>query len=258
MGLVRLGMMASALLVISVAGGARAADPAKDTKAPAAAGISADKTQAGNADLVDRRKSEGPAAPAATPPEETALPANGVDPRPRRGVFADLSLGMFTTFGGSAALSNGQPFLAMTLGHDLGNVASIFLSLGIGASSASCFDLGANGVCKAADSFGTFFLEVGAQYGVELANRLRLSGRLVAGATQLAPGPVRDATTNTVPDTLFGFHGGGGLVLDYDTRLDHFAVGLDVIVRYTVANRPDTGTFGLLSLAAMPRIRYVF
>ena len=255
MGSVRLGMMAAALLVISVAGGARAADPAKGT---AAAGISADKTQAGNADLVDRTKAAPAAAPSLPPPEETALPANGVDPRPRRGTFADLSLGMFTTFGGSAPLSNGQPFLSMTLGRDFNNLGSVFISLGIGASSASCFDLAANGVCRAADSFGTFFFEVGAQYGVELANRLRLSGRLVAGATQMAPGPVRDMAANSVPDSLFGFHGGVGAVLDYDTRLEHFAVGLDVMVRYSIASRPDTGTFGLMSLAAMPRIRYVF
>lgn len=202
----------------------------------------------------------GPASAQASAPaaEEAAIPANGVDPRPRRGVFADVSLGFFTTLGGSQALSNGQPFLGMTVGRDLGTLASIFASLGIGASSASCFDAAANGNCRAADSFGAFYLEVGAQYGVELVNRLRLSGKVVAGATQLAPGPVRDTKANVVPDSLFGFHGGLGAALDYDTRLDHFAVGIDLIARYSITTRPDSGTFGLLSIAAMPRIRYVF
>lgn len=255
MGLVRLEMMTVALLVLSVSGGVRAADAAK---AQSASGIAVDKSATGEGELVDRRKAQGPTATVQAPLEETALPANGVDLRPRRGTFADLSLGVFTAFGGSVAASNAQPFLAMTVGRDLGNLASIFVALGIGASSASCFDLGATGNCLAADSFGVFFLEVGAQYGVELANRLRLSGRLVAGATQMAPGPVLDTKNNTVPDNLFGFHGGAGAILDYDTRLDHFAVGLDLVLRYSIASRPDTGTFGLLSVAAMPRIRYVF
>ena len=183
-------------------------------------------------------------------PVETA-PVNGVDEAPRRGTFVESSLGFFTTFGGSAGAAAGQPYLAMTVGREIGERAALFASLGIGAS---CFSTSAAGDCVAADSFGATFVEVGGSYGVALALRTLLSLKLVAGATDLSPGPVRK--DNGVPDHLLGFHFGGGLALDYDTHLDHFAVGLDAIVRYTTA-KGDT-SLGLTSLAVMPRIRYVF
>jgi hypothetical protein len=185
-------------------------------------------------------------------------PANGVDPAPRHGIYAEAAFGIFTTVGGAAGLSNGQPFLAMAVGSTLGSNATLFVSLGIGSSSSSCYDAAPSGDCLAADSFEAAYLEVGGSYGGELVHRLKLSGKLVAGLTQLAPSPVRDSTANTVPDNLFGPHFGAGVTLDYDTHLDHFSVGLDLTGRYTFAARPDTGTFGLFSIAFMPRVRYVF
>ena len=67
-----------------------------------------------------------------------------------------------------------------------------------------------------------------------------------------------DTTTRAVPDNLFGPHVGAGLALDYDTRLDHFAVGLDVLARYTIASGPDSRGLKIFSIAVMPRLRYVF
>jgi hypothetical protein len=195
---------------------------------------------------------------------EGALPApadaTGNEYQPRRGVFAEATLGLFTTLGGSRFFSNGQPYLGMMVGTELGQAAAVFLSLGIGASSASCFDLDARGNCRAADSFGATFLELGASYGIPLAPRLLLSGMVVGGVTNLTPGPVLDSLLNTVPDNQFGFHGGAGLALDYDTRLDHFSVGLDALFRYTIAKRPgnDSSSLGVPSLSVMPRLRYVF
>ncbi|HEX9602486.1 MAG TPA: hypothetical protein VF973_01965, partial [Myxococcales bacterium] len=56
-----------------------------------------------------------------------------------------------------------------------------------------------------------------------------------------------------------GPHAGAGLGLDYKTRLDHFGVGLEAILRYSLAPRPDGGgKGGIASLALLPRIRYVF
>ena len=51
-----------------------------------------------------------------------------------------------------------------------------------------------------------------------------------------------------------GFHLGAGGSIEYATHLDHFAVGIDALYRYTFAR------YGLTipSLAVMPRIRYVF
>ena len=58
----------------------------------------------------------------------------------------------------------------------------------------------------------------------------------------------------SVPDHIPGVHVGAGIALDYDTRLDHFAVGLDAVVRETFTR----DGLRIPSLAVMPRIRYVF
>jgi len=204
-------------------------------------------------------------APVAPPPPQVAqapaIPANGVDAEPRRGFFAEAAFGIFTTIGGAAGLSNGQPYLSMAFGRTLGDNAAIFLSLGIGSSSSSCYE--AQALCDqghAADSFAATYVELGGSLGFEPVSRLHFSGKLLVGGTQLAPSPVSDKTTTpaTVPGSLFGPHAGIGASLDYDTHLDHFGIGIDLTGRYTFASRPDTGSFGLLSIAFMPRIRYVF
>ena len=185
--------------------------------------------------------------------------ATGVDEPPRRGTFAEATLGVFATLGGSRGISNGQAYLGIIVGRELGEAASIFASVGVGASSASCFDVDSRGNCRAADSFGMTFLELGASYGVSLAPRWLLSGKLVAGLTNLSPAPVLDTGTRVVPDNLFGFHGGLGAAIDYDTHLDHFAIGVDALARYTIASKPGGGgSLGIVSLAVMPRLRYVF
>src|SRR5438105_5154729 len=184
-----------------------------------------------------------------------AVPANGIDEAPHRGTFIETSLGVFTAMGGSVALSNGQPYISMTFGRELGTAATVFASLAIGAASASCYDVLKNpkgDTCLAADSFGATFVEVGASYGFPVALRALLSLKAVGGFTDLSPGPVTSG--GNVPDHVPGFHFGGGLSLDYDTHLDHFAVGLDALLRYTMAKYSLT----MPSLAVMPRIRYVF
>lgn len=182
-----------------------------------------------------------------------ALPSVGIDPGPRRGTYVETALGAFSALGGSAAFSSAQPFLGMTLGRELGQRASVFASLGIGAARASCYQLDPNGHgCLGADSFGATFLEGGATYGIEAPPRTLLSLKAVAGYTDLSPGPAlhRGAIRAHAP----GAHAGGGFALDYATHLDHFAVGLDALLRYTRA--ADGVSFA--SLAVLPRIRYVF
>jgi hypothetical protein len=190
-----------------------------------------------------------------------AIPATGIDEPPRRGTYVESSLGIFTAFGGSAGVSNAQPYLGLTVGREIGSAATVFLSLGIGAASASCYQVDPRtGACAAADSFGAAFLEAGASYGFAVAMRTLISLKLMAGLTDLTPGPVIDGTA--VPDSLFGFHVGAGIGIDYDTRLQHFAVGFDLLVRYTFAPYTPEGsssqTLGLATMALMPRIRYVF
>jgi len=192
----------------------------------------------------------------------SAVPANGVDEPPRRGTYTEVSLGVFTAMGGSQALSNGQPYIGMTLGREIGQQTAVFASLGIGAASASCYQVDSRppGDCLAADSFGATFVEGGLSYGFPVGLRSLLSLKLVGGFTDLSPGPVRNGTS--VPDHLPGFHLGAGAAFDYDTHLDHFAVGIDALLRYTLARYTPAGgssqTLGLPSLAVMPRIRYVF
>jgi hypothetical protein len=195
------------------------------------------------------------AAAAQTAPADRApdsVMVSGVDDAPRRGTYVEASLGVFTAMGGSRPFSSGQPYLAMTLGRDLGDRAAIFASLGLGAARASCYQPSPTGGCLGADSFGATFLELGFSYGLPIAPRTLLALKVVGGVTDFSPGPVQK--DGSVPDHLLGVHAGGGFALDYDTRLDHFAVGLDALVRETFAR----DGLRIPSLAVMPRIRYVF
>jgi len=195
---------------------------------------------------------EGPLA-------RTAVPSNGVDETPRRGTFAEASVGAFATVGGSRVLSKAQPYLGLTVGRDLGAASSLFASLGTGASSNSCFQPATAGGCAGADSFGATFLELGASTGTWLTRRMLLSGKLMGGMTLLSPGAFTRKDGTTVSDQAIAPHAGAGLGLEYKTRLDHFGVGLEAILRYSLAPRPDGGgKGGIASLALLPRIRYVF
>jgi hypothetical protein len=189
--------------------------------------------------------------PAARPPD--SLVVSGVEEAPRRGTYVEASVGVFTAMGGTRPFSSGQPYLGLTIGRDLGKRASVFASLGLGAASATCYQVSPGGdSCLGADSFGATFLEVGLAYGFPVAARMLVGLKLLGGFTDLSPGPVR--RNGTVPDHMLGPHAGAGLSLDYDTQLDHFAVGLDALVRETFAG----SSLKVTSLAVMPRIRYVF
>src|SRR5947208_7987890 len=155
--------------------------------------------------------------------------------------------------GGTRPFSSGEPYLALTFGRDLGSRASVFASLGLGAARSSCYQLSPTGdSCLGADSFGATFLEVGVSYGFAIAPRTMLAAKVLGGFTDLSPGAVQ--RNGSVPDHVPGLHAGGGFSLDYDTRLDHFAVGFDAVIRETFAR------YGVRmpSLVVMPRIRYVF
>jgi hypothetical protein len=193
----------------------------------------------------------------ASAPAGAVDPAAGFDQPPRRGAFAEAAVGAFTTMGGSRAFSLVQPYLGLTVGREIGAASSLFASVGIGASSDSCFQPNATG-CAASDSFGATFFEGGGALGLFRSERLAFAVKAVAGVTMLSPGPFAPAN-GRVPDTLFAPHAGAGLALDYDTHLDHFGIGLDALLRETLVNKPDGSGRALLgSLALVPRIRYVF
>jgi hypothetical protein len=190
-------------------------------------------------------------------PQVPAFPSVGVDPAPRRGIFAETALGAFATLGGSARVSAVQPYLSLTAGRNLGERSALFFSLGIGASGQSCFDRGQTG-CAAADSFGVTFLEMGASAGTQVAPRTTVSAKVLGGVGIFSPGPFAHLD-GSVPDRVVAPHLGMGVGIDYDTHLDHFSVGIDALTRYSLANKPDNqGRAAIASVAVMPRIRYVF
>jgi hypothetical protein len=213
------------------------------------------------------------AAPAVRAQSQSQVaPATALDEQPHRGTYVETSLGIFTAFGGSAGASNVQPFLSLSLGREIGESVTMFLSLGISGVSASCFasEVGVSQCPTAPDSFGMTFIEVGASFGFSLAPRTLLSLKVVSGGTDISPGPLLNTTPSNpypgclsaaspcaAPDSLFGYHFGGGLSLDYDTRLPHFGIGVDLLVRYTVASY-SSQTLGITSASLLPRIRYVF
>ena len=188
--------------------------------------------------------------------ERAAFPSNGVDEAPSRGTIVEASAGAFATLGGTRSVSGAQPYLGLTVGRDIGRAASLFASVGTGSSSGSCFQTAAAG-CAATDSFSATFVELGASYGTWMSRRLLLSGKAAFGVTLFSPGPFTRGAA--VPDRSTAPHAGAGVGLEYDTRLSHFAIGLDAMLRYSLAARPDTGgRQGIASLALMPRVRYVF
>ena len=202
------------------------------------------------------RTGEPDAAPADVAVPRTASPSTGVEQAPRRGTFAEASAGVLTVMGGSRTFSNAQPYLGVTFGRDVGAAAAIFGSIGFGAATNSCFERSAGGDCLGADSFGATFVEVGGSYDVRIAPRLSWSLKATAGMTLFSPGPFADAGGG-VPDRLIAPHAGGGLALEYATH-DHFAVGLETMMRYSLVSRATGARSGIASLAILPRIRYVF
>jgi microcystin-dependent protein len=199
---------------------------------------------------------EPDAAPAEGAPPRSASPSNGVEQAPRRGTFAEASVGALTAMGGSRSFSNAQPYLGVTFGRDVGAAAAIFGSIGFGAASNTCFQRSARGDCLGADSFGATFIEVGGSYSFALATRLSWSLKATAGMTLFSPGPFTSAG-GAVPDQLMAPHAGGGVGLEYATH-DHFAVGVDTMMRYSLVSRATGGHSGIATLAILPRIRYVF
>jgi microcystin-dependent protein len=202
------------------------------------------------------RAAEADAAPTEIAAPRSASPSNGVEQAPRRGTFAEASVGVLTAMGGSRTFSNAQPYLGVTFGRDIGAAAAIFASIGFGAASNSCFERSSRGDCLAADSFGATFIEAGGSYDVAIAPRLSWSLKATAGMTLFSPGPFTSAG-GAVPDQLMAPHAGGGVGLEYATH-DHFAVGVDTMMRYSLVSRATGGHSGIATLVILPRIRYVF
>ncbi len=193
-----------------------------------------------------------------------AVPAQGVPFTPRSGLYAEVIPGAFFTLNTSGnavgqSYSNLQPYFGFAGGYDVMPELSVFGQIGAGWSAGNCFS-GEDpkvGTCQGSDNFGTYFFEAGARYRLELASRLSLGFFATVGFAIMTPGLVADPTSTTTPKAAASLSSGpsvgGGIGVDYATRLDHFWVGLDVGARAVLS-----ADARVLAMSFVPRMRYVF
>lgn len=218
---------------------------------------------------------EAPAPEAATdpaaapPPAETAAPvaATGTERfQIRRGLHAELDLGVFFTFGGinnnaesfltydpnapdvvalpKKAISNVQPLLALFFGYDVVHSPDYALALGLrlaaaysgGASRLSQADVDATRpnseerktLATRANDFGIVQTGIGVSFGYLLTDRIALTVKADGGLAIIAPDPVATAGEANGGASAFSGAVGGGLGMEYFTLLNDFSVGLDL------------------------------
>jgi hypothetical protein len=164
-------------------------------------------------------------ASAATPPEGAPL-------KVRRGFFTETDIGAFNTFGGDDLYSNLQVFLQLGIGYDITENIEIGLHVGIGANAANCHagkDPRTN-ICEKSDNFTVTFVDLSFAYLFRVAERLYVAPKLVGGMTFLDPAPTVNSAGN---DVNLAPNAGLAVGVEYATNVDHFTVGLDVVlVRY--------------------------
>ena len=161
-------------------------------------------------------------ASAATPPEGAPL-------KVRRGFFTETDIGAFNTFGGDNAYSNLQVYLQLGLGYDITENIELGLHVGIGANAANCHagkdERTMN--CLKADNFTVTFIDLSFAYLFRVAERLYIAPKIVGGLTLLDPAPTVNAAGN---DVTLAPNGGLAIGVEYATNVDHFTVGLDVVL----------------------------
>jgi opacity protein-like surface antigen len=210
-------------------------------------------------------------------------PSNGVPFIFRTGWFVETQIGVFTAIGGEKSFSNAQAYEGISFGYDMSLSASwashlgFFFSAAHGANAGSCRDIDPNsGSCAtwtpnkldptstdhssqfgAPQNFSVFPMEVGARLGfAELLPRFYPYVVATVGYTFLTPQIFQSAPGG-------GIHFGVGAGVQYGTRLDGLAVGLEVLFRdaFITGPNPPLNTdpkLSLPSLSIFPRISYVF
>ena len=184
-------------------------------------------------------------------PALAAQPPEGVPLEVRRGFYTETNVGVFWTMGGENTYSNGQPYLQLGVGYDIGSRISVGAHFALGSSAANCFAgyvPGTANQCLLADNFTVMFGDATVAYLVPLAERLYLTPKVAAGITRLDPSP-KDAVDPS--GTTNAFNAGAGVGIEYATSMDHFSVGADLLVRYVFG--PNIPTFALF-----PRVKYTF
>lgn len=195
---------------------------------------------------------------------EAKEPSTGVPYQPRQGWYTETQFGVFTAFGGYNAIgaskpaSNAQPFLALSVGRDLTEIAgglSAFLTVAHGYNAGACRQADSRGCATykledgspalAPENFSVLPIEIGARYRFgDFLPRLGAYATVVGGFTFLTP-----AVTEGAP--IGSAHAGLGLGLEYNTRLPGLSIGAEVLGRFAFSPT-------LPSLSAYPRVKYTF
>ena len=189
-----------------------------------------------------------------------ATPSEGVPLKVRRGFFTETDIGGFLTLGGVDGYSNLQVYLQLGIGYDITENLEIGLHVGIGANAANCHamrpETGAKrGQCvntsgtDATDNFTNTFIDLSFAYLFRVAERLYVAPKIMGGITLLDPAPVENGAGNPI---TFAPNVGIAVGVEYATNVDHFTVGLDVVLgRFIIGPNIFTMQF-------FPRVKYTF
>lgn len=185
-----------------------------------------------------------------------ATPSEGVPLKVRRGFFTETDIGGFLTLGGADGYSNLQVYLQLGVGYDITENLEIGLHVGIGANAANCWAQRDNrGNCVnasgtgATDNFTNTFIDLSFAYLFRVAERLYVAPKIMGGITLLDPAPVENGAGNPIS---FAPNVGIAVGVEYATNVDHFTVGLDVVLgRFIIGPNIFTMQF-------FPRVKYTF
>ena len=193
-----------------------------------------------------------PLAAAATPSEGVAL-------KVRRGFFTETDVGVYFSLGGDLGYSNAETYLQLGIGYDLSENIELALNVGVGANASDCF-AGRKGTnvdgtpdtntdCLQSDNFTNTFIDLNVAYLFRVWERLYVAPKLAGGYTLLDPAPAVRASgaLMTAAPNL-----GVGVGVEYASSMDHFSVGVDVMVRFVI------GPAVITSMAIFPRVKYTF
>ncbi len=188
-------------------------------------------------------------------------PSEGVPQELRAGLYTDMNLGAFMTYGGkdtagAAGMSNPQLYLQLGIGYEFTRNWGVSLTVGQGSSTPSCFGIVLpDGKCVSeekqdevlSESFVLTMVTAGVNYRHYFNDRLALVPHLDFGWAGMEPAPVTDGGKPLTSALI----GGVGVGIEYATHMDHFTIGADL------AGRMVIGT-DIITLAVYPKVKYIF
>jgi hypothetical protein len=182
--------------------------------------------------------------------DEAALPQIGAEDQLavfelERGAYFSTDLGVFITLGGVQGNSNVQPFLALKLGHDIGDYVSLQASFAAGYSAGT--PVSEADVRVASEATQNYEL---LNMGLELVGAIRPSPRF-AIEPKVGGGFTRITPKMASVDEPMKAHVVGGVDFKYLTLLTDFSAGITINAYYVPG--PD-----ILGIGTGAVVRYTF